>query len=230
MTVDRIMEGHIDFLPLGIGLALFMFLVAWGIHEIRQGWPIVVNLLSLTTVPLLVIDDLGTERPSDWNDTTLFDLLKSRDAAERATIYTANLPVTLLHDPRVASLIQGTALLVPLIVSDYRALLAQQRTSAETGKGRTAELALAILHTALNDAVAWEILKRNPAEHVSAPKFERKKTQAMTLAQAQAFMAAAGGRLDLRKPIMRKNGKKMTPITINPRLEPRMGCATRRAR
>ncbi|NNJ11972.1 site-specific integrase [Chloroflexales bacterium ZM16-3] len=104
--------------------------------------------------------------------------------------------------------------LTPLIIQSW------VNAIAATGKGRTAELALAILHTALNDAVAWEILKRNPAAHVSAPTFERKKAQAMTLAQAQAFMAAAGGRQDLRKPIMRKNGKKMTPIAINPRLEP----------
>lgn len=89
---------------------------------------------------------------------------------------------------------------------------------AANGNGRTAEYALAILRTALNDAIAWEILERNPTSHVKIPKYTRRKIQAMTLEQAQQFLEAARGERDLRKPIMRKNGKKMSPIAINPRL------------
>jgi DNA replication protein DnaC len=86
------------------------------------------RLEALIATPLLVVDDLGSEKPSDWNDASIFDLLKSRDSAERATIITSNLPLDELRDPRAASLIQGSALLVPLIISDYRALLVQEQT------------------------------------------------------------------------------------------------------
>lgn len=87
------------------------------------------RLEALTQVPLLAIDDLGTETPSDWADASLFDLLKARDAGGLATIYTANIPVVELRDPRIASLIQGNALIVPLITSDYRTLIAERRAS-----------------------------------------------------------------------------------------------------
>jgi hypothetical protein len=52
----------------------------------------------------------------------LFDLLKSRDAAGLTTLITSNLPLDALNDPRIVSLIQGNSLVVPLILSDYRAL------------------------------------------------------------------------------------------------------------
>lgn len=87
------------------------------------------RLEALAGVPLLALDDLGTESPSDWADASLFDLLKARDAGGRATIVTANIPIAELRDPRIASLIQGNSLLVPLITSDYRALLAERRAS-----------------------------------------------------------------------------------------------------
>lgn len=91
---------------------------------------------------------------------------------------------------------------------------------ADTGKGRTAELSLAVLHTALHEAVRRGVLASNPAQDISAPKFRRRKRRAMTLAQVRAFLQAAGGRLDLRKPIVRKGGRKMAPIAISTRLEP----------
>ncbi|MEI7538853.1 MAG: tyrosine-type recombinase/integrase [Comamonadaceae bacterium] len=103
---------------------------------------------------------------------------------------------------------------------------------AAQGKGRTAQLALAVLHAALNEAVAWEIVATNPAHLVKAPPYRRKRRKAMTLVQAQAFLQAAGGRLDLRRPIQRKDGKPMSPIPINPRLMPLyllyVACAFRR--
>lgn len=91
---------------------------------------------------------------------------------------------------------------------------------AAMGKGRTTELALRVLHAALERAVIWKILVENPAAGVKAPKFRRRKRRALTLAQTRAFLQAAGGRLDLRKPIMRKDGKPMPQTPINPRLEP----------
>lgn len=85
------------------------------------------RLEALARVPLLAIDDLGAEQPSDWADVALFDLLKARDNRGLGTVITSNLPPAELRDPRIASLVQGNSLIVPLITSDYRALLAEQR-------------------------------------------------------------------------------------------------------
>jgi DNA replication protein DnaC len=80
------------------------------------------RLEALAGVTLLAIDDLGAEAPGDWATAVLFDLLKSRDAAGLTTLITSNLPLDALNDPRIVSLIQGNSLVVPLILSDYRAL------------------------------------------------------------------------------------------------------------
>lgn len=80
------------------------------------------RLEALMTVPLLVIDDLGTEHDSSWNDASLFDLVNARYVAERATIVTSNLPVEDHRDVRIVSRLQGGYRAVPVITSDYRAL------------------------------------------------------------------------------------------------------------
>lgn len=47
-------------------------------------------MLILKTVELLVIDDVGTERPTDWVREKLYDLIDFRDS-RKATIFTTNL-------------------------------------------------------------------------------------------------------------------------------------------
>lgn len=86
------------------------------------------RLEALMDAPLLVLDDLGTEHPGDWADTQLFDLLSVRIAADRATIITSNLPATAHLDGRIVSRLQGEFTAVPLILSDYRAIQAEQRS------------------------------------------------------------------------------------------------------
>lgn len=85
--------------------------------------------------------------------------------------------------------------------------------------GRTVHIAHGVLRAALNYAIDLEILEKNVAERVRLPDYKKRKAKAMTLAQAQALIAAAGGRLDLRKPIRRKNGRMMTPIKVDTRFE-----------
>lgn len=122
----------------------------------------------------------------------------------------------------------------PIGEIDSVAVQAAINEIAATGKGRTAELARAIIRAAFNKAVAWGVVSENPAvkAKVDAPPYKRRKRKAMTLAQTQAFVQAAGGRLDLRKPIIRRDGKPMPPVPINPRLEPLyllyVACAFRR--
>lgn len=51
-------------------------------------------LYDLADVNVLVLDDLGSERPTDWTAERLFALLNRRWMEERPTIATSNLPAT----------------------------------------------------------------------------------------------------------------------------------------
>jgi integrase len=48
-----------------------------------------------------------------------------------------------------------------------------------------------VLHAALRQAVQWQLLVRNPADAVEAPRPERRQIRALTPAQARSIMAAA---------------------------------------
>lgn len=88
------------------------------------------RLEALIAVPLLVLDDLGTEKSSEWGDQVFFDLLNTRIAARRATILTSNHPPEAAHhDSRIVSRIWGAFTILPLILSDFRVLRAQQRSA-----------------------------------------------------------------------------------------------------
>ena len=58
---------------------------------------------------LLVLDDLGAERESDWTQQAIYMLLSSRVDAMRPTIVTSNLPLAEIdkRDPRLASRLGG---------------------------------------------------------------------------------------------------------------------------
>lgn len=70
-----------------------------------QFWPVVdllrglrpdgeLDMGRLTSVPLLILDDLGAEKPSDWTAEQLYALVNRRWLDQRATIATSNLPGT----------------------------------------------------------------------------------------------------------------------------------------
>jgi DNA replication protein DnaC len=92
------------------------------------------RLEQLKVIGLLVIDDLSTERPSDWGLARLYDIIDARYAAQRPTIITSNvslmrlIPATPrqeeeLHWQRIQSRIaQRITRQTSLIVSDYRML------------------------------------------------------------------------------------------------------------
>lgn len=86
----------------------------------------------------------------------------------------------------------------------------RERRAAGVG-GRTVEKCHGIIRAALNKAIAWGILETNVAERVKAPSYQKRKAKALTIVQAQAFIAAAEGRLDLRKPYKTKRGQKHHP-------------------
>ncbi|MBX0328248.1 ATP-binding protein [Oscillochloris sp. ZM17-4] len=80
------------------------------------------RLEALMTVPLLVIDDLGTEHESGWSEASLFDLINIRYLNDRATIFTSNDPVEAHRDERIITRINGTAQIVTLVAFDHRRL------------------------------------------------------------------------------------------------------------
>jgi integrase len=87
--------------------------------------------------------------------------------------------------------------------------------------GRTVEYARSILRIILNQAIKWDILDKNVATKVTLParKTPPRKGTALTLPQAQSLIAAAGGYRDVRKSMVRKDGKPMPPLPITTRLE-----------
>lgn len=89
---------------------------------------------------------------------------------------------------------------------------------AAHGHGRVIERALHILRAALKQAVIWKLIPENPATNASMPRFRRRKARALTFVEAQALLAAANGRLDLRKPYRTRDGK----IKHWPRLDARL--------
>lgn len=84
------------------------------------------RLEALMAADLLVIDDLGVEQGGDWAYAQFFDLLSIRINRALPTIITSNLPPA-AHEPRIASRIAGEFALLPLILSDYRLIQAEQR-------------------------------------------------------------------------------------------------------
>lgn len=73
------------------------------------------------------------------------------------------------------------------------------RRLAESGKGRTTEKCLQIVHAAFAYAVKNGTLPSNPAEHAKAPDYERRKPQPLTITEVRAFLEAAAGRRDVRR-------------------------------
>lgn len=89
-----------------------------------QGMTAEERLSSLRTVEVLVLDDWGTEKASDWVTETMFTVLNSRYNEQKATVLTTNLkPGELVKkDPRLASRIFDNQLSRRLVfqAGDYR--------------------------------------------------------------------------------------------------------------
>lgn len=77
----------------------------------------------LSRTRLLIIDDLGSEKPTEWVQETLFVLIDRRYTHYRPTIITSNLSLDELKDRlgyRIASRIAEMSEVVELRASDYR--------------------------------------------------------------------------------------------------------------
>ena len=77
---------------------------------------------EIRTVPILILDDLGTESPTNWATEKLYQIINYRFNARLPTVITTNKDIKDM-DPRVGSRLSDVDLVTPLTIraSDYRA-------------------------------------------------------------------------------------------------------------
>jgi len=81
-------------------------------------------LRELAEVPLLVLDDLGVERPSDWVRDRLYQIVNARYVAQRPIVVTANEDLSDLAPRlgrRIVSRLSGASIELTFEGQDYRA-------------------------------------------------------------------------------------------------------------
>lgn len=92
-----------------------------------QTWPLIQELCEL---PYLVIDDLGVQRGTEWEQEMLYDLVDARYGDERFTIATTNQPLESLQqlaDRRIYSRLMEMCLRVEMKGEDFRQHLQPRR-------------------------------------------------------------------------------------------------------
>lgn len=91
------------------------------------------RLEAVKSVPILVLDDLGTEDPTPKALALLFQIVQYRAIRDSITLITSNLSLDQYAgiDDRIASRIRGRSLIIPVISEDARALLASTRRSPQ---------------------------------------------------------------------------------------------------
>lgn len=117
---------------LGIGYEVFATLLGDVLMSIRESWGehsqgriSEARLMEkLCTIKLLILDDLGSEQPTDWAKERLAHIVNRRYVACLPTIVTTNLTIDELEtrwSSRVTSRLLGTAQLIELHdVKDFR--------------------------------------------------------------------------------------------------------------
>lgn len=92
------------------------------------------RLEAVKRVPILVLDDLGTEDPTPKALALLFQIVQYRAIRDSITLITSNLSLdqyAIVIDDRIASRIRGRSLIIPVISEDARALRASTRRSPQ---------------------------------------------------------------------------------------------------
>ncbi len=96
------------------------------LDELRAGYDVrnvddamIARLDRLRSVDVLVLDELGAERATEWADEKLYQILNYRAVHALPTVITSNLRRE-DHPPRIASRIAGMAEEVVLITCDQR--------------------------------------------------------------------------------------------------------------
>jgi DNA replication protein DnaC len=76
---------------------------------------------EIRTVPILILDDLGTESPTNWASEKLYQIINHRFNARLPTVITTNKDVKDM-DPRIGSRLSDVELVTPfnILAPDYR--------------------------------------------------------------------------------------------------------------
>ena len=83
-------------------------------------------LADIIRVPVLVIDDIGVEKPTEWVNEKFYSILNGRMIQKQVTIFTSNCEMeNLLFDDRIVNRIMKMALPVPFPDESVRASLAK---------------------------------------------------------------------------------------------------------
>lgn len=92
---------------------------------------------TVRNVPLLILDDLGTENTTPWAREKLFQIVNHRYNCALPTVFTSNQDLDRL-DPRICSRLCDTALCERIVIEagDYRKLSIHQRYSSRRPQGR----------------------------------------------------------------------------------------------
>lgn len=76
---------------------------------------------ALATSPVLIIDDFGTERSTDWQNEEMFAIVNRRYVNKKITIFTSNCdPTNARTDRRITSRIEEMCFVVPFPNEDVR--------------------------------------------------------------------------------------------------------------
>lgn len=89
---------------------------------------------AMQDIELLVIDDFGSEKPTEFVNDILYEILNERMLRKNITIYTSNLKIEeLRYDSRIISRVIGTSFLVNCPEEDLRiSLRAQENASIKS--------------------------------------------------------------------------------------------------
>lgn len=95
------------------------------LEELRQAYgdKNKISLDKLYNSKILILDDIGSEKPSEWVQERLYTLIDFRVNNELSTLYTSNLTLDELRDKlgdRIVSRIKGSNEVIQLIGADRR--------------------------------------------------------------------------------------------------------------
>ena len=85
---------------------------------------------DIISVPVLVIDDIGVEKPKDWIDERFYNILNGRMIEKRITIFTSNYRISELQlDDRIVNRIEKMALPIEFPAESIRSAIARKENS-----------------------------------------------------------------------------------------------------
>lgn len=85
-------------------------------------------LNAVSTVPVLILDDIGAESVTNWVSDLFYDIINQRMLKKLITIYTSNCRIEdLKHDERTRSRIEGTVMQVQCPEQDIRVKLKREQ-------------------------------------------------------------------------------------------------------